>query len=72
MVICVISIIVAVICYVVGKKRVILKNNFEIITHILWIEACIFMAGYFLTDKYVYREIWMILMVIAGVFFYYL
>lgn len=42
MIVFIISIIVAIICYVVGKKRDIIKNSSEIIKQILWIEACVF------------------------------
>lgn len=68
MIVFIISVIVAIICYVVGKKRAVLKNRFEIISNILWVEACVFMAGYFFTDKNIYREIWMVLLGVASIF----
>lgn len=64
----IISIIVAVICYVVGRKRAVLKNNLEILRHILWVEACVFMAGYFFTDRDIYKLIWNILLAVAAVY----
>ena len=68
MIVFIISIIVAIICYVIGKKRAVLKNNFIILRNILWVEACVFMAGYFFTDQEIYRRIWMIFMGTAGIF----
>lgn len=66
MIVFIISIIVAIICYVVGKKRDIIKNSSEIIKQILWIEACVFLGGYFITDNY--KEIWVIFMGAASIF----
>ena len=68
MIVYIISIMVAIICYVIGKRRSVLKNNFEIIRHILWVEACVFMAGYFFTDKNIYKLLWSILLGISAVF----
>lgn len=68
MIVFIISILVAIVCYVLGKKREIFKNNFEIAKHILWVEACVFMAGYFFSNKYIYKQIWMVLMGIASIF----
>lgn len=68
MIVFIISIIVAIICYVIGKKRAVLKNNFITLRNILWVEACVFMAGYFFTDIGVYKLIWSILIAVASVF----
>lgn len=68
MIIYIAGIIAAVICFYTGKKRAVLKNNLEILRHILWVEACVFMAGYFFTDQEIYRRIWMIFMGTAGIF----
>lgn len=59
MMIFIIGVIVAIICYAIGKKRKTFKNDFEILKYILWVEACVFMIGYFFTDKHIYKQVWM-------------
>ena len=63
-----IIIIVAIVCYMVGKKRAVNKNNSEIVKQILWAEALIFLGGYYITDKDSYKVIWMMFMGVAAIF----
>ena len=63
----IIGIFIAVISYLIVKKRAIKTNDREMIKSIIWIEACAFLIVYFITNNNSYKISWLTFMFFACV-----